>query len=94
MKTGAYKSQTEAEKSLYVGCISPIANLILSRLNVFFGTNIDARIELDYSELDFFQDGKQKKGAAIQTFMQGATQAVEMGALTIDDVRNELKNIL
>ena len=94
LKTGAYKSQTEAEKSLYVGCISPIANLILSRLNVFFGTNIDARIELDYSELDFFQDGKQKKGAAIQTFMQGATQAVEMGALTKEEVRNELKNIL
>ena len=97
LKTGAYKSQTEAEKSLYVGCISPLVNRIFKELDAFFGTNLTKngkRIELDYSELDFFQDGKQKKGAAIQTFMQGATQAVEMGAMSVDEVKNELNNIL
>ena len=97
LKTGAYKSQTEAEKSLYVGCISPLVNRIFKELDAFFGTNLTKdgkRIELDYSELDFFQDGKQKKGSAIQTFMQGATQAVEMGAMSVDEVRNELNNIL
>ena len=97
LKTGAYKSQTEAEKSLYVGCISPLVNRIFKELDAFFGTNLTKdgkRIELDYSELDFFQDGKQKKGSAIQTFMQGATQAVEMEAMSVDEVRNELNNIL
>lgn len=97
LKTGAYKSQTEAEKSLYVGCISPLVNRVFKELDAFFGTNLTKdgkRIELDYSELDFFQDGKQKKGAAIQTFMQGATQAVAMGAMSVEETRNELKNIL
>ena len=97
LKTGASKSQTEAEKSLYVGCISPLVNRIFKELDAFFGTNLTKdgkRIELDYSELDFFQDGKQKKGSAIQTFMQGATQAVGMGAMSVDEVKNELNNIL
>ncbi len=97
LKTGAYKSQTEAEKSLYVGCISPLVNRIFKELDAFFGTNLTKngkRIELDYSELDFFQEGKQKKGSAVQTFMQGATQAVGIGAMSIDEVKNELNNIL
>ena len=71
-----------------------MANYVLSQLNYIFGTNIDGKIELDYSEYDFFQEGKQKKGTAVLTFMQGATQALEAGCMTKEQVDTELKNIL
>lgn len=97
LKSGAYKSQTEAEKSLYVGCITPTADVVLRGLDNAFGTNIfknGGKIELDYSGLDFFQDGKVKQGSALQTFMQGATQALESGVLTKEEVRKYIQNIL
>lgn len=97
LKSGAYKSQTEAEKSLYVGCITPIADVVLRGLDNAFGTEIfksGAKIELDYSGLDFFQAGKQQQGAALQTFMQGAVQAIEAGVLTKEEVRAYVQNIL
>lgn len=94
IKSGAYKSQSEAERAFYIRCVSPIANYIFNQLDFIFGTNIEGKIELDYSELTFFQEDKTKKGSAILTFMQGATQAVEMGAMTIAEVTTEIENIL
>ena len=94
IKAGVYKSQTEAERAFYIRCVSPLANYILSQLNYIFGTKIEGRIELDYSEYDFFQEGKQKKGTAVLTFMQGATQALETNCMTKEQVDTELKNIL
>ena len=97
LKNGAYKSQTESEKDFYIHCVSPIANRLFKHLDYVFGTGIyenGGKIELDYTELDFFQESKQKKGAAIQTFMQGATQAVALKAMTSEEVRNEIINIL
>ena len=94
IKAGVYKSQTEAERAFYIRCVAPLANYVLSQLNYIFGTNIDGKIELDYSEYDFFQEGKQKKGTAVLTFMQGATQALEASVITKEQVDTELKNIL
>ena len=94
IKSGVYKSQTEAERAFYIRCVAPLANYVLSQLNYIFGTNIEGRIELDYSEYDFFQEGKQKRGTAVLTFMQGATQALEADVITKEQVQTELKNIL
>ena len=94
IKTGAYKSQTEAERAFYVRCVAPLANYIFEQFDILFETNINGKIELDYSELTFFQEDKQKKGAAIQTFMQGAVQALDKGVMTIEDVSKEIKNML
>lgn len=94
IKSGAYKSQSEAERAFYIRCVSPIANYIFNQLDFIFGTNIEGKIELDYSELTFFQEDKTKKGSAILTFMQGATQAIEAGVMTIEEVATEIKNIL
>ena len=94
IKTGAYKSQTEAERAFYVRCVSPLANYIFEQLDILFETNINGKIELDYSELTFFQEDKQKKGAAIQTFMQGAVQALDKNVMTTEDVAKEIKNML
>ena len=94
IKTGAYKSQTEAERAFYVRCVAPLANYIFEQLDILFETNINGKIELDYSELTFFQEDKQKKGAAIQTFMQGAVQALEKEVMTKEQVIKEIKNML
>ena len=36
----------------------------------------------------------RKRGTAVLTFMQGATQALEAGVITKEQVQTELKNIL
>lgn len=94
IKSGAYKSQTEGEKAFYIGMLSPIADKILRSLVPFFDIKLNGVVELDYSGLDFFQSGKTQKGTAIQTLMQGATQAIEKGVLTKEEVRKELLSIL
>lgn len=94
VKTGAYKSQTEAEEAFYIRCVSPLANAIFQFLDEVFETNIDGNIELDYGIYDFFQDGKQKRGASIQTMMQGFSQAIELGVLTKEQCTKEILDIL
>lgn len=96
-KSGAYKSSTEAERAFYTNCVSPLANYIFQQLDDIFGTRIfdlGGRIELDYSGYIFFQEGKTKKGAAIQTFAQGIGTLMDRGLLTKDQAINELNDIL
>lgn len=97
VKTGAYKSQTEAERAFYTRCVSPLANFIFANLDDIFGTGIvdnGGEIELDYSRYVFFQEGKKTKGAAIQTFAQGIGTLLDRGLLTEDEAKVELYDIL
>ena len=96
-KSGAYKSSTEAERAFYTNCVSPMANFIFQQLDDVFGTKIidrGGKIELDYSGYIFFQEGKTKKGSAIQTFAQGIGTLLENGLLTREQAIVELNDIL
>lgn len=94
VKSGAYKSQTEAEAAFYIRCVSPLANEIFKNLNRIFGTNIDGTIELDYSVYEFFQIAKQAKGTAMQTFMQGAIPALTNGIVTKEELRKIILDMM
>lgn len=97
IKSGAYKSNTEAEKAFYTRCVSPLANYIFEELDKIFETGLmkqGIRIELDYTRYDFFQEGKQKKGAAIQTFAQGIGTLLDRKLITTEQAKTELNSIL
>lgn len=94
IKSGAYKSLTEAEEAFYIRCVSPLANYILNSLNVIFKTNIKGTIELDYSEYDFFAAMKAKKGGAIQSIMQGLTGGVTAGIFSKEEAQDIFNEIM
>jgi phage portal protein BeeE len=85
-----YENQKQAEKGLYVRTIIPEANEWIMSWNSILFPDGNFNFIADYSHLAIFQEDWKYRGEALTQLTNALSKALQDGAITIDQYKNEL----
>jgi len=87
-----FQNQKNAEKRFYESTIIPETAEWIGAINQFFETENETwKIIGDYSHLPVFSENQKERGQALQTIVNSLSQALEDGAITLDQYKAELE---
>ena len=87
-----FNNKEGAQKQFYENTIIPEFSEWIGAINHYFGTEKESwELIGDFTHLPFFQEDKKQRGQALQTLVNSLSQALQDGAITIDQYQSELK---
>lgn len=88
-KGTTYANRSEAIKYLYQDNIIPTSNIYEEKFTEFFGLE-KARIEIDFSEIEYLKEAEKERSEALLKLNQALQIPYKLGVITMEEYRSML----
>jgi len=95
VKGTTFENQKEAIKAAYVDSVIPEAEEWVNALNTYLGLDDKSyHITVDFTHLSIFAEDLKNKGIALKNLISALSLAFQDGAITLQEYKDQLKEIL